>query len=111
MFLFFYKRIFPGDKSQLLINGTIAVTSLYGIAFVLSFVFQCWPVQHYWRQYADKEEEGYCSTGGIMTISHAVIGIVLDIWIIAIAVTHVYGLNMNLGKKLQVGSMFSLGLM
>ncbi|KJZ72352.1 hypothetical protein HIM_08278 [Hirsutella minnesotensis 3608] len=106
-FLFFFLRIFPGRKTQLLIKGTFAFCALYGIAFVLAAIIQCAPIEYYWAW--DGTGHGKCVDRNAILWASAVISIALDVWMLAIPLWNIRTLCMPLKRKLGVASMFLVG--
>ncbi|EAT85325.1 hypothetical protein SNOG_07859 [Parastagonospora nodorum SN15] len=107
-FLFFYQRIFPGRRVQLLIRITIIVDVLWGTASLVSAIFQCWPISYFWL-FWDDERSGHCTNRVWVASANSIISIVLDVWMITIPLSQLYGLKMAWVKKTGVALMFCLG--
>jgi hypothetical protein len=107
-FLFFYKRIFPGLVVQRLIWITIFINISWGVTSVVVGVLQCWPISYFWNIW-DGEHSGRCLDIITFVSSTAVISIVLDIWMLIIPLSQLWGLQMSWSKKLGVALMFCLG--
>ncbi|KAH4057734.1 hypothetical protein HBI68_108950 [Parastagonospora nodorum] len=107
-FLFFYQRIFPGRRVQLLIRITIIVDVLWGTASLVSAIFQCWPISYFWL-FWDDERSGHCTNRVWIASANSIISIVLDVWMITIPLSQLYGLKMAWVKKTGVALMFCLG--
>lgn len=105
---FFYLSIFPGTKMRRLLWGTILFNILYGVVFVLIAIFQCTPVNHFWKQYAD-ESRGHCININLFGWLHAALGVALDLWMIALPLSQVLRLRLHWKKKVGVCVMFCLG--
>lgn len=106
--LFFYKRIFPSPTVQKLLYGTIVFDCLLGIAFTLVAIFQCAPINYYWDRW-DGEHTGQCMNINVIAWSNAGISIGLDLWVLAIPLWQLYGLELDLRKKISVALMFCVG--
>ncbi|KAG5916960.1 hypothetical protein E4U42_007428 [Claviceps africana] len=106
--LFFYVRIFPAAPVRRLLWGTIALTSVYGLVFIVAGGLQCRPVQYFWTKW-DGEHAGSCLNVNGLAWSNAVISIVLDCWMLAIPMWQLAGLNLSLKRKVGVGLMFCVG--
>ncbi|KAG5913866.1 hypothetical protein E4U53_004759 [Claviceps sorghi] len=106
--LFFYVRIFPAAPVRRLLWGTIALTAVYGVAFIVAGCLQCRPVQYFWTKW-DGEHAGSCLNVNGLAWSNAVISIVLDCWMLAIPMWQLAGLNLSLKRKVGVGLMFCVG--
>lgn len=106
--LFFYLRIFQEPLIRRLIWATVVFTALYGIAFVLAGVFQCQPIDYFWNQW-DGQREGRCFQINALGWTNAVISIIIDAWMLGVAVSQIIHLNMPWKKRLAVGLMLSVG--
>ncbi|KAH4219635.1 hypothetical protein HBI38_103580 [Parastagonospora nodorum] len=107
-FLFFYKRIFPARNVQRVISLTIIFNVLWGTAFVITAVFQCWPVSHLWVAW-DGEHAGHCISINAVAWSNAATGIFVDLWMLAIPISQLIDLKLSRTKKWGVILMFCLG--
>jgi hypothetical protein len=108
-FLFFYKRIFTGLVVQRLIWITIFANISWGVASMTVGVFQCWPISYLWTVW-DGEHSGRCIDIITFVSSTVIISIVLDIWMLVIPLSQLWGLRMSWSKKLGVVLMFCLGM-
>lgn len=106
--LFFYLRIFQAPRMKKLIIGTIVFDTCYGIAFVLAAIFTCTPIRHFWENW-DGEHQGSCVNINILGWSNAGISIALDVWMFALPVSQLVGLQMYWKKKVGVLIMFAVG--
>ncbi|ORY58549.1 CFEM domain-containing protein [Pseudomassariella vexata] len=106
--LFFYLRIFPAQGIRRLLWGTVALNSVFGLAFVFVAIFQCSPIQFYWERW-DLEHEGTCYSINAMAWANAGMSIMIDIWMLALPIWQIKSLKLNWKKKVGVGMMFSVG--
>lgn len=107
---FFYLRIFPNKDFRRIVWGTQAFNAVLVITFVIVDLAQCQPLDWFWnRLRQETTETGSCIDVNAMAWAHAIINIVLDLWMLALPASQILGLQMALGKKLQVMSMFALG--
>lgn len=106
--LLFYLRVFPqpGLKNTCFI--TIGVVLLFTLASVLAGIFHCWPIEHGWTRWTG-ETEGKCFSFNVFAWAHAIISIVLDIFILALPIPTLAKLQMGRRKKINLFIMFSLG--
>ncbi|KAF3001846.1 hypothetical protein E8E13_004281 [Curvularia kusanoi] len=107
--LFFFLRIFPKGLIRNLIVGTITFTALYGIAFVVTAIFQCHPISHYWTNWDKEHNDGQCINVNALAWSNAIISIVLDVWMLILPLYEVFRLQLTWRKKLSVAVMFMVG--
>ncbi|KAF7548704.1 hypothetical protein G7Z17_g6882 [Cylindrodendrum hubeiense] len=106
--LFFYLRIFPTKLVRKLLWGTVIFNSVFAIVFIFVAIFQCQPVSYFWTKW-DGEHEGHCTNINIITCSNAAISIIVDIWMLAVPLAQLKGLNLDWKKKIGVGMMFCVG--
>ena len=107
-FLFLYLRIFPSKVVHLLLWITIVFSTLYLLIYTFLAIFLCKPISYFWTNW-DDEHTGSCIDIDILSWSNSAISISLDLWILAIPLSQLKGLNMDLRKKIGVGIMFFLG--
>lgn len=80
------------------------------LTFLLVDFNQCQPLDWFWNKLKQGSTvSGRCININTMVWSHAAINIVLDLWLLAVPATQVLRLQMALGKKVQVLSLFALG--
>lgn len=107
---FLYLRLFPDKVFRRYLWATQVFNVLLVATFVVVDVVQCRPLSWFWnRLRQDTTETGWCIDINAMPWAHAIINIVLDLWMLALPATQILGLQMPLVKKLQVLAMFSLG--
>ncbi|KAF2831740.1 hypothetical protein CC86DRAFT_282469 [Ophiobolus disseminans] len=106
--LFFFLRIFPKPVIRQLLWATVAFNVLWGLAFVVTSIFQCQPISYYWTSW-DKEGHGKCVNINALAWSNAIISIVLDVWMLALPLFEVLQLQLSWRKKVSVAMMFFVG--
>jgi hypothetical protein len=106
--LFFYLRIFPGTGIRRLIWATIAFNAIFGTIFVVLSIFQCWPISFYWKRW-DGEHQGSCFDVNAMAFANAGISIVLDVWMLGLALSQIIFINLHWKRKVGVALMFGVG--
>ncbi|KAM0425958.1 hypothetical protein ACHAPT_008897 [Fusarium lateritium] len=104
----FYIRIFPARDIQRLLWGTFIFTSAWGVTFVFAAMFSCTPISYFWHQW-DGLHEGRCTDSNATLWSHAGFSVALDLWILAVPLWQIRGLQLHWKKKLSVAVMFSVG--
>ncbi|KAH9865925.1 hypothetical protein IAQ61_008661 [Plenodomus lingam] len=107
--LFFFARIFNRGITLQIIYATMAFNICFGIALTFALAFSCHPVDYFWTKYIDKSIPGKCVNSTAITWAHAVIGIVLDFWMLSIPLYKVWKLHLPLRKKLAITPMFMVG--
>lgn len=106
--LFFFLRIFPKKVVQSLFKYTIVFTIAYGVAFFITAVFQCRPINYFWDGW-DGEHHGHCVSVTGLAWVHAAINILLDIWMLGVPLHQVFHLQLSLQKKISITLMFLVG--
>lgn len=110
--LFFYLRVFNlvSPTFTAVLWCTQAFNMLNCIAFTIANLNQCKPFWYAWEGW-DGRHPGYCVNLVAMLVSHAAINIALDVWMLALPVTQVLWLNLRKRQKLEILTMFGLGVM
>ncbi|KAK2055186.1 CFEM domain-containing protein [Colletotrichum caudatum] len=106
--IFFYMRIFPARGVQRVLWGTAVFIAAWGLAFVLTAVFQCRPIHYFWTKW-DGLHEGSCASANAVSWSNASISIALDLWMLAIPLWQLRSLKLHWKKKVGVVLMFVIG--
>lgn len=104
----FYMRVFPSRNTKRILWGTLIFTTLWGIAFVIAAIFQCWPISYFWTRW-DGEHEGKCINANTLAWVNAAMNIALDLWILAIPMWELRRLQLHWKKKVGVAGMFCVG--
>jgi hypothetical protein len=108
--LFFYLRIFPKRLTRKLLWATIAFTTLYGISYTITAIFQCSPISYSWLQYADAgASSGKCIDINLLSWTNGIVSIVTDIWMLALPLYEVFRLQLSWRRKISVALMFCVG--
>ncbi|KAK5993882.1 Satratoxin biosynthesis SC1 cluster 4-like protein [Cladobotryum mycophilum] len=105
----FYLYVFPGGRIRRLLIGTAIFNVCFGIAFVITGVFQCTPVSFYWTQYLDNAPHGKCIDLNTFAWAHAAAGVAIDVWMIALPISQIRRLDLHWKKKIGVTFMFLIG--
>ncbi|EJT82065.1 hypothetical protein GGTG_02039 [Gaeumannomyces tritici R3-111a-1] len=119
-FLFFFLRIFcpPGSFPTFLrvqLRTLIIQTMIFNLVFTLASLViatvQCTPVRFQWNGWDDEHNgEGSCHIDPRPAIlANGVINISLDLWILALPLSQVWGLNMGIWRKAGLTIMFAFG--
>ena len=106
--LFFYLRIFPSKTVRRLLWATVVITCCFGVAFVVAGIFVCQPISYYWTRW-DGEHQGHCINLNALGWSNSAISISLDCWMLAIPLSQLRDLSLDVKKKIGVGLMFCIG--
>ncbi|KAH8883023.1 hypothetical protein GQ53DRAFT_664706, partial [Thozetella sp. PMI_491] len=107
--LCFYLRIFGSNTGfRRTTYGIIVVNICIGISFTIVDLLQCQPVSYVWNGW-DGEHQGKCLSISVITWSHSILNIIMDVVTLGMAVWMVKGLKMKLRKKAAVIGMFVVG--
>lgn len=106
----FYLRVFPHENFRKICWATIGVCVVYIPAFALATIFHCTPVSYTWEGWRG-ETEGKCFDFNKFTWAHAVVNIILDIFIMVLPLKKVWQLNMSVKKRAMLVMMFCVGLL
>lgn len=104
----FYMRIFQEPLIQRLLRCTMVVLVLFIVIFQLVVIFQCEPIAYYWKRW-DGNHKGKCLDVDAIGWTNAMIGILLDLWMLAIPLSQLRHLQLSWRKKLGIGTMFFIG--
>ncbi|KAK1977762.1 CFEM domain-containing protein, partial [Colletotrichum cereale] len=109
--LFTYLRIFhlPDEKIRVALWVTMGINLLNGLTFIFVGLFQCQPISLAWTFWTG-EATGKCIKIVYLALSHAGINIALDLWMLILPATQIWGMNLARRKKIAIMSMFGLGL-
>ncbi|KAJ3949188.1 uncharacterized protein N0V96_000303 [Colletotrichum fioriniae] len=109
--LFMYLRIFhlPGERITIALWVTQVLNLMNGIIFIFVGLFQCNPVSLAWTFWTG-DATGKCIDIVYLALAHAGINIALDVWMLVLPLTQVWGMNLARRKKFAIMFMFSLGL-
>ncbi|KAK2003191.1 hypothetical protein LX36DRAFT_566682, partial [Colletotrichum falcatum] len=106
--LCFYMRIFDRTVVGKILWGTVAFNAINTVVFTIAAIFQCTPISYYWTQWSG-ESHGTCIDINGLAWAYAIIGIVLDAWILYLSLSMVRTLRLHWWKKLAVALMFCVG--
>ncbi|KAI0125525.1 hypothetical protein BJ170DRAFT_684791 [Xylariales sp. AK1849] len=107
--LFFYLRIFPQRRFRIATYTLLGLNVGFAISYCFSVAFQCSPISGAWLGW-DGEFQTECLNVPVLGWTGAGIGIALDLAEIILPLPILAHLNMSVRKKLQVSSMFTVGL-
>jgi hypothetical protein len=109
-FLFFYLRIFPGQKLRYSIFATMALTGCYWATFQFGNIFYCTPISQVWNGW-DGEHAGKCLDINKFMIAATGTNILIDILIIVLPIPELLKLSLSWRKKVGLLTMFTVGLL
>ncbi|KAK2034783.1 CFEM domain-containing protein [Colletotrichum zoysiae] len=104
-----YLRIFPKGSVRKVLWGTLALNAALWAGYMGPTIFICRPISFFWDGWMG-ESEGQCIHLHASAISHSVFQLTLDIILLVIPATQIWGLNMSLRKKIGVYLIFGAGI-
>ncbi|KOC15631.1 integral membrane protein [Aspergillus flavus AF70] len=108
-FCLLYLHIFPGKKFRMACWWLLAILVAETIEEVLVVIFQCWPVHKAWD--ATGLVEGKCVDMTLFYYANFGIKLATDVALFAMPIPKVLRLKMEVGKRVGLVMMFSLGLL
>lgn len=108
--LFMYNRIFSISRTfrfQVLVVGALVVS--FWIGCTVANLLNCRPLAWTWRNSLDNPQ--YCFNYNIFWMASGIVEAVIDLLIIAIPIRVIFGLQLNLAKKVALAAVFMLGLL
>ncbi|KIL84936.1 hypothetical protein FAVG1_11806 [Fusarium avenaceum] len=108
--LCFFLRIFADNKFRMVVKCTLAFNFLMGITFFVLIFFQTQPFSLFWEGW--RKQQAHLVMSGItkLTLPHAGLSLLVDVWMLVLPLTQLWGLGLKLRKKLGVIAMFSVGI-
>ncbi|KAF5666981.1 integral membrane protein [Fusarium denticulatum] len=108
--LCFFLRIFPDHKFRIVVKCTMVFNALIWVGFFIFVFFQIQPFSLFWNGWQQKKGHLILTGFTNFTLPLAGINLVLDIWMLILPMTQLWGMGLKLKKKLGVISMFSVGI-
>ncbi|KAI0452421.1 hypothetical protein F5B21DRAFT_516062 [Xylaria acuta] len=106
--LLFFRRIFSVRAFINVNNVVIGLTVGWGIAYIFALMFQCVPPSTLWNK-LESEYGDHCVMNLPSYLSFAFTDPIPDVIIFLLPVPHLWQLNLPMGQKLGVASIFFLG--
>jgi hypothetical protein len=104
--LLFYLRLFPGRKFAYWAYANMAYTICWGIATWIVNLNVCHPIAYFW----DKTiPDGYCKNQAVSGTINGSLSLFGDIMILVLPIPMVWGLQINLRRRLALLGIFLLG--
>ncbi|WQF79417.1 Putative extracellular membrane protein, CFEM [Colletotrichum destructivum] len=109
--LFLYLRIFGAitETFRQVLWGTHIFNIAVCVTFIVVNLNQCKPLSYFWHGW-DGKHPGYCINLSAMTLSHAVLNIAIDVWMLVLPATQIYKLNLQKRQKAGIMMMFGVGI-
>ncbi|KAF2184616.1 hypothetical protein K469DRAFT_739271 [Zopfia rhizophila CBS 207.26] len=110
----FYHRVLVADKknytdwANILVLSSLALVTVWSLAFGLAWVFVCNPVKGFWS-YPYAEDEGPCGDTWLLNRWISISDFVVDVLVILVPVPLVWRLHLPTSRKFAVLIVFFLG--
>ena|ERR1700743_132082 len=108
--LAFYLRIFTERKFKRSTYILMGFVTTFLVAILPATIFQCTPISYMWTSWTG-ETKGHCINVSTLTWFASSINIIQDIAVIVLPIPHLLHLSLSRKKKLQIVSMFCVGLL
>ena len=108
--LAFYLRIFTDRTFKRATYVVMGICTAYIFAMVPVTIWQCKPISYMWTSWSG-ETEGSCINVYKLTWVASTTNIALDAVVIILPIPHLMKLSLSRKKKVQIVSMFSVGLL
>ncbi|EXM23886.1 hypothetical protein FOTG_08844 [Fusarium oxysporum f. sp. vasinfectum 25433] len=108
--LCFFLRIFPDHKFSIVVKCTMVFNALIWVGFFIFVFFQTQPFSLFWNGWQQKKGHLILTGFTNFTLPLAGMNLLLDIWMLILPMTQLWGMGLKLRKKLGVISMFSVGI-
>ncbi|KAG8670596.1 hypothetical protein FPOAC1_010023 [Fusarium poae] len=109
--LAFYLRIFPDHKFRIVVWCTQFVNLTSAVLYVVLLLLQKNPISLNWTGATDSYPHGNVLSDKLLYLTHGILSMALDIWMVILPLTQLYHLGLKLRKKIGVMSMFSCGIL
>ncbi|KAI4162877.1 MAG: hypothetical protein LQ342_003594 [Letrouitia transgressa] len=104
--LFFYSRLFPFRSFRVAAIITGGVEILWWIGLMLTAFLHCRPLAYYWDR---SIPNGYCTNDNLIGYTITSVNIVTDVIVLLMPLPWLWGLQLNLTKRLAIIGLFVLG--
>ncbi|KLU82120.1 hypothetical protein MAPG_01197 [Magnaporthiopsis poae ATCC 64411] len=108
--LFTYMRIFQNPRARKLFHATHTFNLIQAVLFIILVFFQCRPINHFWLGWTGRSG-GRCYNLSVLPVSHAAVGVLLDLWMILLPAAEVLALKLKPRDTVAVLLMFGCGVL
>ncbi|CEI70756.1 unnamed protein product [Fusarium venenatum] len=109
--LAFYLRIFPDHKFRITVWLTQFVNLSSAVLYVILLLLQKNPISLNWTGGTNSQSNAHVLSDKLLYLTHGILSMTLDIWMVVLPLTQLYHLGLKLRKKIGVMSMFSCGIL
>ncbi|KAI1823142.1 hypothetical protein F4861DRAFT_343501 [Xylaria intraflava] len=101
-----YTTIFPTKVFCRVCHATMGISVAFFIAVLFAGVFRCKPIQYTWDKFIP---HGKCPNEITALVLFALFNLLIDAFIVCLAIPKVRALRMPRARRIAIGAMFSLG--
>lgn len=109
--LAFFLRIFPDIKFRRVVQLTMAFIVLMTVVYGVLFALQRKPLWMFWEGWKNKSPRGMMLDTNATAMSHALINVALDVWMMILPITQLWKIGIKRKKKFGIIAMFSVGIL
>lgn len=100
--------IFPNKRFHQVAYFVVGITLSYGFSFAVTSLAACRPFAFNW----DKTiKDGSCIDTSTFYVAQTVIGVILDVVVVALPMPMLWGLRMRVQKKIVLTGLFGMGIL
>ncbi|KAL2753850.1 hypothetical protein ACRALDRAFT_2109384, partial [Sodiomyces alcalophilus JCM 7366] len=107
--LFFFLRVFPSRKFQMICLGSIIHCLLFMLSTFITAILACIPVEDAWTAWSGVGKS-VCYDNNAFWWAVSAINIATDLWILALPIPQLLRLQLGTRKKIYLILMFSVGI-
>ena len=100
--------IFPNKRFHQVAYLVMGITMSYGISFAVTCLAACRPFAFNW---AKTIKDGSCIDTNTFYVAQTVIGLILDVMVVALPMPMLWGLQMRVQKKIVLTCLFGMGIL
>ena len=109
--IFFYRRIFVGERFRIWINIATLIVVCYTIAFTFGTLAWCIPISTNWAPYETRYDSAKCVNENDLLATWGIIDILTDVMVLVIPLFMISKLHMPLRRKIAVSAIFAVGFL
>ncbi|XEV07514.1 hypothetical protein FSHL1_012801 [Fusarium sambucinum] len=110
--LAFYLQIFQDRKFRITVWVTQFINIFTAVLYSILTLLQKNPISLNWSGATNSQSNGHVVLSDkLLYLTHSIISLALDIWMVILPLTQLYHLGLKLRKKIGVMSMFSCGIL
>ena len=110
--LLLYTRIFSSQTYfMVLVTIVHVLNAIWGIAFTLSYTFECWPIEARWKKIIHHRAGAKCRKAVPHRHIYPISSVILDVLMLLLPWPYILKLHVPWKDKFAIGVMFFLGVL